>query len=363
MEKFESQEYRDRLAKKIKAVRKENTREQAKADLNKEKTESDLYRISSSLHELKQSLPKEVRLAIDEFLIPKNKEILERDFDVEDVSGLLSQEQKLFIELNIIEDLLIVQCRKKGELYTSKDIQDKIQKILLEFFPNKADQYSWGVKTGLELYDKITEGGFSDNRNFSHVINGQRRSNDHFAKPLDVETVIKGSVDMEPQTEFFYVCPGENEYAKQIDKPLILFCPHDMAARRFMKDLLPQDIEKHLKHVFFRRDEKGKLGYDTGLNNSWDPNMYPLLFLANYPMLPRIGEIRLKFYPETKRSDWVDVASEIINLPAGKRYKRKRQDGDEQGIEKDIKYYRDLLKRKIGIDLEKDKDSVISTVK
>ena len=357
MEKFESEEYRDQLAVKITQARSTEGRNKAK-ELLKTEHESLLYKVSELLSKLKNVLPKEYQDYLDEFIkVEDSEEVLEK-FEVKDISSLLTLEHKLFIEAEILEHFVF---HKHG--YKVPDqIKAYFEEIKTLLFP-QSDTFKCGIDSGPKLFNEITEGKFLDNRNVNHVVNAERNNIESLIKPFAFESQIL-------QSHSIYLCAGDNGYAQQISKPLVIFEPSDLNARKFIEEGYDFQHRPILDNAELRKDKNGNVGYFVysidGRLGTQQSSLYRLLFLANYPILPGNVYNELVLVKTNNKNieyKWSEVASEVVNLPAGKLYKRRQTPEEAVEVDESIKYYRDLLKVRLGIDFERDKDRKIKTLK
>jgi hypothetical protein len=362
MEGFKSQKYRDDLATQLMLARSKG--ENAQNILSTEK-ESVLYKVSEIIKRLKGGLPKEYDEYIRGFKESTDSEQVLENFDVEDISDRITLEHRLFIEAETMEDFAI-------HFYDREEFPQSIYKDIGEIrallFPTDTGTEQWGIEAGPDLYNEITEGEFFDNRNLNHVVLGQKTGKNLtplLVKPFDFDSgMMSVGEDTKPLSKILFLGAGYNGYACQLSKPLLILKPTDLKARKFVEnshsykdtEQLIKEAEVYKRNISFERDEKGKLGYRTGDYNS---PLHNLLFLAGYPLLeqPDVGiamdfrDFRNKPVAEYK---WSDVATEMVNLRAGKLYKRKQSEDEVSLAEEGVEFYRDLLRTRFNIDYERD---------
>lgn len=370
MEKLESQEYRDQLAAKIKNVKSNEGPDRARELLIGSERESVVYKVSELLHRLKNVLPTEYEDYLEKFIhIEDSQEVLE-NFEIIDISSFLKLEHRLFVEAEILEQF----AYHKYKHDVPSEIKTYFKEITTLLFPQSdTGGFGWGIDSGPDLFNEITEGRFFDNRNLNHVVNAQRNVREFLIEPFHFESQIK--TEGSRGNKSFFLCAGYNPYTQQISKPLVIFNPKDMRARKFVEEGYEFYGEKIADHVRSKgnnahliKDKEGNVGYCVGGGDKMKDRkspLYRLLFLAAYPIFPDHGYEELVFsFDKTGNKDtteytWSDISSEMVNLHTGKRYIGRQKLEDDLKVDESIQFYRKLLRDKFGIDFEIDKDKEI----
>ena len=103
--KFESFEYRDELAKKIKGSRKEDIVGKDQEILEEER-EKIIYKVSKLIQDLRRGLSPEMRVHLEEFKKQnEDSQELQDLYIIIDISEALTQRHRLMIEAEAIEDI------------------------------------------------------------------------------------------------------------------------------------------------------------------------------------------------------------------------------------------------------------------
>src|SRR3989344_1750559 len=375
--KFESQEYRHSLAKNLKEKRSQGENDEAREMLEKEK-EAKLYEVTRMIQELRRGLPKTASEELDAFLEDKeDTEDMRANFDIVDVSGRLTQEHRLFIELDIIHDFYVGNLEALGmtlnpkvgrdEFYGKElpgekeaaernrfkmwqDVNSKFKKAIRLLNPE--GDVGGGTYLTIEgteaLMKDITNGEITNNHNLTHVVTGVktwRQAQKHLRRPFDESSVI------EPSNDEQLLCIAAGNVMglhKQIAKPIIILTPRDPVARNFIKEGTKVDLDDPAVEDSISK-RAARLEYLESEGVWWNKGISyggsALLFLADLPS--RAAEIRTDLPVDKegnlKKIAWKDIASIIVNLRKGKVYFRKISSEGEQEVEEDIRRYRKFL--------------------
>lgn len=353
MEEFESQEYRNELANKLKQTRNEEGRESGKVLLNEER-ETAIYKVSALLNELKKRLPKEYLGYLESFLKPGDLEALHETFEITDISDKLTPEHRLVVESEILENFYYHLYRGNNS-WLPKEIREKFMEMKNTLFPGQ-DEERWGIKEGPEIINEISDGALYDNHNFTHVVLGQKTTETgrkNLVQPFNPESTIVGGTMGNNE---FYVDPGYNGYASQLNGTLIVLSPQSLASRKFIEAILSDPgVYQDKNKPRLGENDRGDLGYGTeDYGHSRSVKTYALLFLANYPMIEHQDGIPLPL--KDKEFKWSDISTKMVNLASGRLYERKQTELETEEVQESIQFYRNLLKNESGIDLVPDQE-------
>lgn len=350
MEKFESQVYRKKLADEIKQVRTESGRDMGR-QLLKQEHESEIYQASVILKELKRNLPEEYQAKLNSFLTFESQESLAENFEITDISDKLSIKHRLVIEAGILENLYY-HSGTVNKYSKSDNTLNKLSEVRKLLFPNKEEDGGWGIESGPDLFNDISDGDFYNNHNFTHVANGLGYKRDELISPFDPASIL--NCKSSEETSYLHVCAGYNGCAKQIDKALIILSSKNLATRKFIETYFDMN---RLLPIEARENYRGEVGYKS-IDNTKSPiitSTQALLFLADYPIIC----FDTPFDVEGKEIRWNEFASKIINLANGKMYSRKQTVVENEEVEKSIDYYRDLAKERYSSkNLTSDKEMI-----
>lgn len=354
MEKFSSQDYRDSLAEKL--VNTRNNSESGRQTANEilmQEQETLAYKVSELLNQLRKLFPKESIDYAERFR--PNYEAIENDPNWEsiDISNQMTQTIRLMVEYSY---LFVLGDELKNLGIIDRSVwENQMLKIREQIYHLLQDE----KKKIASFINDLSQGAFFDRRNFTHVVSA---TGAYVDKKFDVASIIQE----DEQDQEFYVEPGENVWATSYpSQPLMIMSPHSRGGRKFIEEVCSprgkEGLIKSIKDYKLNMREKGLanykndefIGYSSSLKLNGSSPIYRLLYLAGLPIYdPNINRGLYFHYTHEEletHSSWMDVFDTIIDLRAEKVFRRKISSEEENEFNKDIRYYRELLRNEFEI--------------
>lgn len=385
MKNFEFEKYRDDLAEKLKGTRAEVGGKAKDELIEAQKTES--YQTSKKLHQVARAFSQE------DLNAATRREEVDDDpekWDVEDVSDKTSQKYKLWIDVGILHKMNI---KTNYDDDTKKETRHKIDHLISEALEPKEDIESGSVreyekdvergKTRTEIndfLDEITDGRYLDGHNFNHSILGQpfqKSVRKHVGVPFDRYSKIIPSHETTSRKSGggFWVSACASYY-NSVDNPIIIMSPNNPEMRHFIENELYPPIQelmdKYKKDVSMSNNDAERLKkcvkFDktefVGFRLNGSEDLARLLFLAGQPFATDYSRtlhsntplqfhfgVPGKYDPEigTEKlsTTWMEISDCIIDLPAGKVWKRKYSDEEMAQVKQDQEKYKKWIEDNI----------------
>ena len=183
MEKFQFENYRNKLAKELKETReKDNGRKNAKEILKNAKNSTD-YKAAKKFHQIKNEFPKQV--VVEAMDYPKRIDDPAM-WDVEDVSDKIPDEYKYTIDKATLHD---ISRKVYSDVKNNKerwDVDERIEKIHEKPKSDNSFEREKEKKEIENFLDALTGHRLLDGHNLNHCVMGQGNNAEHFrAKAFD----------------------------------------------------------------------------------------------------------------------------------------------------------------------------------